>query len=376
MIYLDNSATTRPDEEVVSVVSEMLRENFANPGSLHFVGAEAYRNLGIARHQVAQLLGAPTESIIFTASGTQANNMAILGAVPPETVHKSPVRIVTTAAEHASVLQPVAYLERLGCEVVRVPLRPDGQLDPYQVINAVTPYTRLVSIMTVNNETGAIFPVAEITDAVHQKSPYTLVHTDFVQGFGKIPLHVSACRADIISVSGHKIHAPKGSGALYVRDLGRLSPILFGGSQEKRLNPGTENTPVWCGFGLAAQKCMSMMDINLRKVTALRDLLSALIADCSNIKINSPRDALPYVLNLSVIGQHTQEMVNRLSAEDIYISGGAACEKGAPSHVLLTMGVSDEAVRGALRISFCRENTEEEVRTLAEWLHRFSAEVL
>lgn len=358
----------------MSVVSELLQEDFANPASLHFAGAEAYRRLGVARHQVAQLFGAATDQVLFAHSGTMANNMAILGAVPPETAGQGKCRIVTTAAEHASVLQPIAFLEHLGCEVIRIPLESDGNLNADRVLQAVNEDTRLVSVMSVNNETGAIFPVAEIADAVHQKSPAAIVHTDLVQGFGKMPFSVSACRADLISVSGHKIHGPKGSGALYVRDLQRLQPFLYGGSQEKGILPGTENTPAWCGFGAAAQIALRSLRPNLQKVTALRELLLQQLADCPNIQINSPADALPYVLNCSVLGKETAEMVSRLSAEDIFLSGGAACEKGAPSHVLLAMGASQQAVEGALRISFSAENTEEEVLLLAERLRQFAAE--
>lgn len=374
-IYLDNSATTPVDGEVVSVVAQMMRECYGNPASRHYAGAEAFQRLVTARHQVAQVLGAPTETIIFTSSGTEANNLAILGAVW-QAANQTGVHIVTTAAEHSSILQPMLFLEEQGCAVTRVPLLLDGNLDAERFLAAVTPKTRLVALMAVNNETGAIFPVTKIAQQIKSCRPDITVHIDFAQGFGKMPLNISKCMADSISMSGHKLHGPKGSGALYLRNQNRLHRLRFGGNQERGINPGTENVPAWCGFGLAAQKSLVRMRAHGEYVKELRDMLLAAVGECGNIRINSPHDALPYVVNLSVLGKTTEEMVSRLSANSIYVSGGAACEKGAPSHVLKAMGAPRSVIDGALRISFSTRNTKDDILILAEWLNRFSAEAL
>ncbi len=374
MIYFDNSATTRVDEEAAAIAMEMLRDTFGNPASLHYAGTQAYLRLTAARHQIAQLLGAPTESIVFTSGGTEANNMAVFGAVSSFRDWEG-ARVVTSAAEHASVLQSTAALGELGCEVVRIPLLQSGNLDLEAVAGAVTENTRLVSVMAANNETGAVFPVAEIAELVHRKNPGTLFHTDLVQGFGKMRFNISDCEADLISVSGHKIHAPKGSGALYVRDKARFRPIWYGGRQESALRPGTESVPAWCGMGAAAGRRMANMRADYESVSGLRALLLESVRGCAHIRVNSPDNALPYVVNLSVLGKKTDEMVSRLSSDNIFVSGGAACESGARSHVLKAMGLTPETVAGALRISFSAYNTPDEVARLADWLKRFDGEV-
>lgn len=366
MIYLDNSATTQTDREVAHLAVELMTEKFGNPSSLHHLGMEAYQSVMNARYQLARMLSCPTSCVCFTSGGTESNNLAVYGAAMANR-HRGN-HIITTSIEHSSVLGSCRALEEEGFSVTYI--KPDPvthRIGAEDIINAVRGDTVLISMMHVNNETGEILPVAETAKAVKKRNPHILIHTDAVQSFGKIPVKVYELKADLISASGHKLHAPKGVGMLYIREGCPVKPFVHGGSQERRIHPGTESVPLSCGFGLAAEKMLFSMQQNLEQVTKLRDhLKDRLMQTFHRISINSPEDGLPYILNFSLPGHLSGDIVDALSMKDIYISAGSACSKGARSHVLESAGYSPEIVESALRVSFSSRNTLKEIDLLLE----------
>jgi cysteine desulfurase len=358
-IYFDNSATTRVCPEAAEKAVEMMTRNYGNPSSLHTMGFRAEQELRSAREAVAFLLGAKPEEIYFTSGGTESNNIALFGAARAR--KKRGNRIVTTQIEHPSVLNTMKCLEREGFEVVY--LKPDrwGKLSPEQVREAVTPDTILVSMMRVNNEVGSILPVEAAADAIEAAKAPALLHVDAVQAFGKLPLHVQKLRADLMSVSGHKIHGPKGIGALYVRKGVHIEPLTYGGGQEKDMRPGTESMPLIAAFG-AAVKALPDPEDELSVMRELNAFLRAELAKLDGVTVNSPEDALPYILNFSAGGVRAETMLHFLSDRGVYVSSGSACSKGRESHVLKAMGLPRERIASALRLSFCRFNTKAEAK--------------
>ncbi len=361
--YFDNCATTPVLPEIAQTVEEMMVREFGNPSSLHFLGGAAYQRLSVARSQVAQVLGAPTERIFFTSGGTEANNLALTGLMWKDgSILKK--KIVTTAIEHDSVLTCAARLALWGCRLEIVKPGPEGILRAEDIAAAVDADTALVSVMTVNNETGEVVPIQRIVELVKAKNPQTLVHTDFVQGFGKIPLGVWQTGVDLLSLSGHKIHAPKGIGALYLREGVQITPLQLGGHQESGVRPGTENVPLACGLGAAAHRCMVEMGSAQQRVQALNDRLKAGLLEIPDACINSPADHSPYILNVSFLGHQTDELVAALSLRHIYLSGSSACTRGARSHVLQAMGLPEERIASAIRIGLSDCTTEAEIDRL------------
>ena len=369
MIYLDNCSTTRVDDDIVEAISASMRSDYGNPSSLHHFGMDAYRLVGDARARIANMIGAPTDSIVFTSSGTDSNNLAIFSSLYASKAAGR--KIVTTAIEHSSVLQVMRQLEKEGYEVTYV--KPDPLLKKIKaedVISAVNEDTVLLSFMHANNETGEILPAQEIIKGCREKNPDLIIHMDCVQSFGKIPVALYRLKADLISASGHKFHAPKGIGFLYIRPGLPMKKSSFGGAQEKGYRPGTENVPGMTAIGLACEKAMLEMKKNYEHVSNLNHYLRQKLSELPNISINSPEDALPYVLNISVRGAESTDLINALGMKDIYVSAGAACNKNEKSHVLKAYGVNEETLNGALRISFSKYNTIDEcdifVKELAE----------
>ncbi len=363
MIYLDNSATTKPCQEAVEAMTYMLKECWGNPSSVHHLGVEAERQMKTARNQVAALMGAEPERVFFTSGGTEADNWAIFSTA--ERLGKRGKHIITTAVEHHAVLHPMEKLEAQGFEVTY--LKPDetGFVSVETLSAALRPDTILVSVMMVNNETGAVMPIADMVKAVRRKSPLALFHTDAVQGFGKVPFKAKTLGADLISVSGHKIHGAKGVGALYIKKGLTLPPLLRGGGQEQNFRSGTEGLPAIVGFGAACAAC----DLNqeIAHLSQLRDLCREKLADVPGLVFLGKGDA-PHVVTVSVPGLRSQGLINRLQEREIYVSAGSACSKGHRSHVLEAMGVPAKVIDGAIRISFGRENTPEDVDRLREGL--------
>lgn len=359
--YFDNSATTKPSEKAVEAMLRALRENWANPSSLYDIGMNAQLEMDKARRAAANLIGANADEIYFTSGGTEANNIAIFGAY--NALCRRGNRIVTTAIEHPSVQNCMDELEKNGAQVIRLNPDKNGVIPVDDIARAVDKNTVLVSMMLVNNETGAIQPVKAAAGAIRQCGAPALLHCDCVQAFGKMPIKVSSLGADLITASGHKIHGPKGVGILYKRKSARVLPRTFGGGQEKNIRPGTESTPLIAGL-LGAIEDLPNIPAQLDKIKELRDYAASELADKVNVQINSPEDALPYVLNVSVPGIRSEIMLHFLESRGVYVSSGSACAKGEASYVLRAMGVQKALADSAVRISFSRYNTKQQVDML------------
>ena len=363
--YLDNSATTQVLPAVAQKAVELMVEEFGNPSSLHTRGFQARKLLEEARAQVAGALGAQPEEITFTSGGTESNNLVLFGAAQAR--RRLGNKIVTTAAEHDSVLNPCRALEQQGFQVVY--LKPDstGRLWEEALAQAIDEKTILVSVMLVNNETGAVFPVEAAGKAIRRKKAPALLHTDAVQGFGKLPFTVKRLGVDLLTISGHKIHAPKGIGALYVKKGVRVLPRTLGGGQERGLRSGTESVPLICALGEAVKQLPPARE-TLERVGELNSLLRQHLAQLPQVTIHSPEEGLPYVLNFSAGRVRGETMLHFLAERGVYVSSGSACGRAKPSHVLEAMGLPKEQVESALRVSFSRFSTREDVEALVEGL--------
>ena len=362
--YLDNSATTVVSETVAEKVYKMMTENYGNPSSLHTKGIRAEEELERSRSTVAKAMGVKPEEIYFTSGGTEANNLAVFGTV--NLLKRRGNKIVTTAVEHSSVFETAQYLEENGCEVVYIKPDSDGIFHIEDFEKAIDKNTILVSAMAVNNEIGTILPIEKLKKIIEKKDSPALLHCDCVQAFGKIPLKLSKAGVDLASVSGHKIHAPKGVGALYVKKNSRIKPIFFGGEQEKKLRPGTEALPLITGFSQAVKE----IDIN-KNYTYVKELCGYTkekLRKIEGIVINSPESAIPYIINFSVLGIRSETMLHFLAQKEIYVSSGSACAKGKPSHVLEAMGLDRNTADSAVRVSFCELNTKEDIDALIDAL--------
>lgn len=360
--YLDNSATTRVSKTAADKAYEIMTEIYGNPSSLHLMGMNAEKELELARKRVSAALGATSEELFFTSGGTEANNTALFGAAYAK--RRSGKRIVISSVEHSSVLEAAARLEQEGFEVVRIAPKIDGIIHPEDVAKAVNDDTILVSVMLVNNETGAVMPVKDIFEAARDKNDKIICHTDAVQAFGKLDFSPKKLGADLLSVSAHKVHAPKGCGALYIKRRVRIIPRQFGGEQEKKIRPGTEALPLIAAFGAACEE----FDVegNGERVAELNGYASQRLLEIGEVVINSPENALPYVLNISAGRVRSETMLHFLEEREVFVSSGSACAKGKPSHVLSAMGIDRDRADSALRISFSKLNTKADVDALCE----------
>ena len=365
MIYLDNSATTKPCERAISALNSALIENWGNPSSLYKLGLEAENIISSVRTEIADMINAREDEIFFLGSGTEANNLSIIGAV--NLMKRRGNKIVTTSVEHPSVLNTCKYLEQQGFEVTYIKPESDGNLSCEKVLSAVDEKTVLVSVMLVNNETGCIFPVAKIAEGLKQKRSIAIMHTDCVQGFGKMPLDVTELGVDLLTASGHKIHGPKGIGFLYKKKTLQLKPIIFGGGQEKGLRSGTEAVPLIAALGGAIDD-LSVTD-SFNKIKRLHAYAYNKLSAIDGILINSPKEnSLPFIINISVKGLRSETLLHFLESKEIYVSSGSACSKGKGSHVLTEMGLSADRTDSALRISFSKFNTDNDIDLLCEAL--------
>ncbi|MEE0674907.1 MAG: cysteine desulfurase family protein [Ruminococcus sp.] len=362
MHYLDNSATTRVSKTAADKAYEIMTEIYGNPSSLHLMGMNAEKELELARKRVSAALGATSEELFFTSGGTEANNTALFGAAYAK--RRSGKRIVISSVEHSSVLEAAARLEQEGFEVVRIAPQIDGIIHPEDVAEAVNDDTILVSVMLVNNETGAVMPVKDIFEAARDKNDKIICHTDAVQAFGKLDFSPKKLGADLLSVSAHKVHAPKGCGALYIKRRVRIIPRQFGGEQEKKIRPGTEALPLIAAFGAACEE----FDVegNGERVAELNGYARQRLLEIGEVVINSPENALPYVLNISAGRVRSETMLHFLEEREVFVSSGSACAKGKPSHVLGAMGIDRDRADSALRISFSKLNTKADVDALCE----------
>lgn len=359
--YLDNSATTCLCQTAKEKTVEAINKYYGNPSSLHSLGTASQKQLEAARAAVADSLSCQAEEIIFTNSGSLANNAAIFGAV--HALRRRGNRIVTTCVEHPSVSECMASLEKEGFEVIYLKVDKFGRINRSDLMKAVNSKTILVSIMCVNNEVGSIMPVEAAKAAVRAAGAPALIHCDAVQAYGKMPLKPSRMGVDLLSASGHKINGPKGVGILYVRKGVRLAPYVLGGGQEGKIYSGTQPMPAIMGMWGAVEELPNLTE-QLEKTRQLRDYFVAEAIKIDGLCINSGDDALPYIVNISLPGHPSQTVLNFMSDRGIYVSGGSACSKGHRSKVLTAMGLSPERIDSALRISFSRFTTKEEIDML------------
>lgn len=355
--YLDNSATTKPCKGAKEKMLFAIDECWGNPSSLHEKGVDADMLLLSARRAVAKSLSADEKEILFTSGGTESNNLAILGAA--HAMKRRGNKVITSAVEHPSVLRCFDRLESEGFTVVKIPTDKKGLIDLEAIENEIDEKTVLVSIMAVNNEVGAIEPVDKIKNIIKRKNSPAVFHIDAVQAYGKMPLNVKKLGADLMSISSHKIHGPKGAGALFVKNGTKLTPNALGGGQERDLRPGTEPMVAIAGFFGAVEELN--VSKSLAYVTELRDSFAQKLRAIPGVSINSSDDALPYIVNLSLEGLRSETVLNLLSAMGIYISSGSACAKGHKSYVLTAMGLSDRQIDSSLRVSLSRFTKEEEL---------------
>ena len=364
MIYLDNSATTKPCREAVEAMTSALTEDWGNPSSLYRFGFDAAQALRSARSAVAAAMGAEPNRVFFTSGGTEADNWAIFGTV--KRMGKRGKHIITTAVEHPAILNCMKDLEAQGFDVTY--LQPDllGRITLADLKSALRKDTILVSVMMVNNETGAVMPISQMAKLTHKVCPNALFHTDAVQGFLKIPFSAKTLGADLISVSSHKIHGPKGAGALYVSPALRSFPaLLLGGGQETGYRSGTEATPAIFGFAAACKAVNATFSQDSAREKELLTYLEEELCKLTGVQINGAHDA-PHILNLSIPGVPTQNSINILQDADICVSAGSACAKGHRSHVLSAMKLSPEAIDGSFRVSLCRDSTRQEMDALID----------
>ena len=396
-IYLDNAATTKVHPEVVEIMVKAMEEDYGNPSSLHRKGAEAERLIRHACEQIAHTLRIREKEIIFTSGGTESNNLAIIGAAMAR--RREGKHLITTVFEHASAANPFSFLEKEGFEVTRVPVSKEGIVDPEEIAAAIRPDTLLVSVMMVNNEIGSVQPVAEIGRLIKERNPKTLFHVDAIQGYGKFVIRPHKENIDMLSVSGHKIHGPKGSGFLYVSENARIVPILFGGGQQNDMRSGTENVPGILGLGKAceliytdhAEKMSWLYELKLRltegleklegvrvngpKVTVQEDVPAEIVEkygrhDLPDTEHPEHRpDAAPQIVSASFDGVRSEVLLHALEDQGIMVSAGSACSSNGQRHksaTLTAIGLEEPWLSGTIRFSFGIYNTEEDVEeTLA-----------
>ena len=372
LIYLDNAATTKPCDAAVQGILKGL-EVFGNPSSLHRCGVDAELLVSDARHAVAESLGCLEEEIYFTSGATESSNTAIFGAFKSQGKRRH--RVVTTTVEHPATARPVDELERLGCEVVRISPDENGVISAESIIDAVNEDTFLVSMMLVNNETGAILPVGKAFAAIHRRFPKVITHCDCVQGYMKLPVRVKTLSADLISLSAHKIHGPKGTGALYVRKGLHLPALVMGGGQEKDLRSGTESVPLICGFGAAVKSLAGDLNDRLERARRLESYLADKCAENGGATLNYTGEKSPYVNSISVAGLKSEVLLHYLEKKDIYVSSGSACSKGKKSGVLAEFRIPVQNMDTTLRISFSAETTEADIDALFDGIKSAQAEL-
>lgn len=358
--YFDNSATTFVCEEAKQAMISAF-EMGGNPSSLHKLGIRSSEMLNNSREIIAKAIGAQKGEIYFTSGGTEANNMAIVGAT--KALHRRGKKIVTTAFEHSSVLQTIKQLEQEGFEVVYLAPDETGSVPISAFLDAIDENTILVSCMSVNNETGAFLPIDKIKKAIVRKNSPAYFHCDLTQSFLKYPINLKTVDADLISFSAHKIHGPKGVGALYVKKGVRILPRTFGGEQENALRPGTEPTILIAGFG-AAVEAFGLPSENANKSKEIKEYIIQKLTGFEDIFINSPKNSSDYILSISVLGIRSETMLHFLEEKGVFISSGSACAKGKPSHVLTALKYDKRRADSTIRISFSKFNTVEQADKL------------
>ena len=372
--YLDNSATTRCSEGAAAMVMKVMREDFGNPSSMHTKGVEAEHYIREAKDFFAKNLKVDEKEIYFTSGGTESNNLALIGSAMAN--KRSGNHLITTSVEHASVDNPMKYLEEQGFEVTYLPVDQDGIVSLETLKEALRPETILVSVMYVNNEVGAVQPVDEIAKLVKDYDSKIIFHVDAIQAYGKYRIWPQKEGIDLLSVSGHKIHGPKGTGILYVNSKLKIHPMILGGGQQKGMRSGTENVPGIAGLAEAAKECYENLDEKIDRLYALKERFVKQIEELDDVKVNgrTGRDSAPHIVSVSFRDVRSEVLLHALEEKGIYVSAGSACSSNKPavSHTLKSMGVEKDLLGSTIRFSFCFETTEEEtdycVRELRELL--------
>ncbi len=367
-IYLDNSATTRVDERVIEAMLPFMREGYGNPSSIHTFGQQARAALEESRPPLAGLLGADTRELVFTSGGTESDNAAVWGVF--RSGYRPGNHVITTRIEHPAILATCKSLQAQGAEITQVPVDSFGRVDPGAIAAAITERTILISVMHANNETGVIQPLEEIGRMARERG--ILLHTDAVQSVAKVAVDVRALGVDLLSLSAHKMHGPKGVGALYIRKGTKLPPFMAGGSQERKRRAGTENVPGIVGLGIAARLGTERLGDMASRVAGMRDSFESVVQSrIEGVRINGSREhRLPTVSNLSFERLEGEAAVIALDLEGVAVSTGSACSSGSlePSHVLTAMGLRPEVVQGSLRFSFSWHTTEDEMHEAVDIL--------
>lgn len=374
MIYFDNAATTKPCDEAVKAVSDALKTNWSNPSSLHGLGLKAEQAVNSAREIIAKALDTDSENIYFTSGATESNNLAIFSAA--KTLGKHKKKIVTTAIEHPSVIQPIKYLEENGFEVVYVTPNKAGEINPTDIISAVDDKTCLVTCQLVNNETGYILPISKAYKAVKRLYPKVITHCDCVQGFMKLNVSAISLNADLISLSGHKIYGPKGVGALYVKKGVRVLPVNFGGGQEKGVRSGTEAVPNIAGFGAAVEAFSKSIDKRYEKMCELSNYLFKQAETVDGVTVNKFKEYSPYIASVTVDNIKSETLLHYLEQKGIYVSSGSACSKGKKSDVLKAFGYNEKSLDSTIRLSFSYENQKSEIDEFIRQIKNAQAELI
>lgn len=363
-VYLDNSATTVCFGEVAQLMHKIMCEDYGNPSSMHHKGVEAEQYLRYARETLAKILKVNEKEILFTSGGTESDNIALIGAAMAN--HRRGRHLITTKIEHPAVLQPMAYLENQGFQVTYLPVDREGRISLEDLERAIRPDTILVSVMHTNNEIGSVQPIAEAGELIKRVNPDTLFHVDAVQGFGKFRIHPAKMQVDMMSVSGHKIHGPKGSGFLYIKEGARVSPIIYGGGQQKGMRSGTENVPGIAGIAKAAEMVYANLDQDVDRMYRLRELLIQEAGSIEGVKINGcpGREGAPHVVSLSVRGVRSEVLLHALEEKEIYVSAGSACASNKPqtSATLKAIGVERDLLDSTIRLSLSVFTTKEEIQ--------------
>lgn len=369
-VYFDNSATTRCSDAAAALMQKVLLEDYGNPSSLHMKGVVAEKYIKTAAEQIARILKVAEKEIIFTSGGTESNNLALIGAALAN--QRSGKHIITSSIEHASVYNPLIFLEEQGFEVTYLPVDAQGRISSEALAGAVREDTILVSVMHVNNEIGTIEPVEEAAKLIHEKNPKTLIHVDAIQSFGKLRIYPKRMGIDLLSVSGHKIHGPKGVGFLYVKDKAKIKPIIHGGGQQKNMRSGTENVAGIAGLGAAAEELYQNFDEKIGRLYELREYLAAGMRALEGTTLNGAdgQDEAPHIVSVSFAGVRAEVLLHALEERGIYVSTGSACSSNHPaiSGTLKAIGVKPELLDSTVRFSLSVENTREEADYVLEQL--------
>lgn len=361
--YFDNSATTRAYPQVAEIMSKILLEDYGNPSSMHMKGMDAEVYVRHARETIAKTLKVDDRNILFTSGGTESDNMALIGGASAN--KRAGKHIITTMVEHPAILDTCKYLEGQGYEITYLSVDSNGRIDLEELSDVIRPDTIIVSIMHTNNEIGSVMPIEEAGRIIKSKNPNTLFHVDAVQGYGKWRIYPKKMNIDLLSVSGHKIHGPKGIGFLYIGEKVKIHPIIHGGGQQKNLRSGTENVPAIAGLATAAELIHKNFDNDIDHLYSMKQKLVDGLSTIEDVKINglTGRDSAPHIVSLSVGGIRSEVLLHALEDKGIYVSAGSACASNKPaiSETLKAIRVEQRFLDSTIRFSLCAQNTDEEV---------------